>query len=214
MAKNRTAIDVLSAIVTELMVLLLVVLAAGLSVSRLHFRRSRAHAQRRSEASTAGGSTRGRMSDIAGADLLRLLVLALPVAAIVWTVTHEELFRELHDYCVDRSQSADGLALRKCFYVFTCEYCFSHYVAAGMVALTGFHLLLRRLARLSDRLAGPRLGRQSPHQHLRPAAPRHPQRAAGDWPEGSRQRARGRRPDGRAPQFPTSGRRDSGRCSP
>jgi hypothetical protein len=34
MARNRTAIDVFSAIGTELMVLLLVVLAAGLAVSR------------------------------------------------------------------------------------------------------------------------------------------------------------------------------------
>jgi hypothetical protein len=31
---------------------------------------------------------------------------------------------------------------RKFFYVFTCEYCFSHYVALGFLALTGFRLLL------------------------------------------------------------------------
>ena len=31
---------------------------------------------------------------------------------------------------------------RKFFYVFTCEYCFSHYVAAAAVALTGFRLLV------------------------------------------------------------------------
>ena len=31
---------------------------------------------------------------------------------------------------------------RKFFYLFTCEYCFSHYVAAGMVWLTGFTLLV------------------------------------------------------------------------
>ena len=80
------------------------------------------------------------MMDISSADLLRLLVLALPVAAIAWTVTHEELFREVRDYCIHRSQSASSLAGRKFFYVFTCEYCFSHYVAAGMLALTGFHL--------------------------------------------------------------------------
>ena len=46
------------------------------------------------------------MNDVSGADLLNLLILALPVAAIAWTVTHEELFREFHDYCVDRSENA------------------------------------------------------------------------------------------------------------
>ncbi|RPI52398.1 MAG: hypothetical protein EHM55_16585 [Acidobacteria bacterium] len=81
------------------------------------------------------------MIEIASADLLRLLVLALPVAAIVWTITHEDLFREFQDYCVNRSQSAGSLAGRKFFYLFTCEYCFSHYVSAGVLALTGFHLL-------------------------------------------------------------------------
>ena len=81
------------------------------------------------------------MTDITGADLLRLLVLALPVAAISWTITHEELFREVHDYCVDRSKAAPKLPARKFFYLLTCEYCFSHYVSAGMLLLTGFSLL-------------------------------------------------------------------------
>ena len=31
---------------------------------------------------------------------------------------------------------------RKFFYLFTCEYCFSHYVSAATVLGTGFHLLL------------------------------------------------------------------------
>jgi hypothetical protein len=81
------------------------------------------------------------MTDIAAADLLRLLVLALPVAAISWTVTHEELFREFQSYCLDRSQTAQSLPLRKFFYLLTCEYCFSHYVSAAVVLMTGFHLL-------------------------------------------------------------------------
>ena len=34
------------------------------------------------------------------------------------------------------------LVQRKFFYVFTCEYCFSHYVTIGFLAITGFHLLL------------------------------------------------------------------------
>jgi hypothetical protein len=81
------------------------------------------------------------MNEISGADLLTLLTLALPVAAISWAVTHEELFRELHDYCVDRSQTAKRFPVRKFFYLFTCEYCFSHYVSAGVLVATRFTLL-------------------------------------------------------------------------
>ena len=81
------------------------------------------------------------MNDLAAGDLLKLLVLALPVAAITWTVTHEGLFRELHDYCVERSQSASSLTARKFFYLLTCEYCFSHYVSAGVLLATRFTLL-------------------------------------------------------------------------
>ena len=75
------------------------------------------------------------------AGLLVLLVLAMPVAAIAWTVTHEEIFREPRDYCVDRSQHAASLLARKLFYILTCEYCFSHWVALGMLALTDFRLV-------------------------------------------------------------------------
>ena len=71
-----------------------------------------------------------------------LFLLALPVASIAWTVTHEELFRELREICTARSKTCRGLVRRKLFYVFTCEYCFSHYVTAGFLALTGFRLLL------------------------------------------------------------------------
>ncbi len=71
-----------------------------------------------------------------------LLIGAIPIAAVAWTVTHEEVFRELHDYCLDRSQGCRRLASRKFFYLFTCEYCFSHYVAAGYLLLTRFRLLI------------------------------------------------------------------------
>jgi hypothetical protein len=81
------------------------------------------------------------MNDVSGNDLLNLLILALPVAAISWTVTHEELFREFHDYCVVRSENAQSIAPRKFFYLFTCEYCFSHYVSAGALVITRFTLL-------------------------------------------------------------------------
>ena len=81
------------------------------------------------------------MNNVSGAELMNLLILSLPVAAIAWTVTHEELFREFHDYCVARSENARSVAARKFFYLFTCEYCFSHYVSAGVLLATRFRLL-------------------------------------------------------------------------
>jgi hypothetical protein len=76
------------------------------------------------------------------AQLLWLLILAAPVACVAWTVTHEELFAEFHAWCLLRSQKCRRMYARKFFYVFTCEYCFSHYVAAGAVGITGFRLLV------------------------------------------------------------------------
>ena len=74
--------------------------------------------------------------------LLWLFVLAAPVACIAWTVTHEEVFSEVHEWCVKKSKSSRTLVARKFFYLFTCEYCFSHYVALGVVLMTGYRLLL------------------------------------------------------------------------
>jgi hypothetical protein len=70
-------------------------------------------------------------------------VLAIPVAAIAWTVTHEEVFREPREWCAARSRGSRSITGRKFFYLFTCEYCFSHYVSAAAVAVTGFTLLYR-----------------------------------------------------------------------
>lgn len=71
-----------------------------------------------------------------------LVVLALPVACVAWTVTHEELFREPREWLVDCSRNYRHRWQRKFAYALTCEYCFSHYVAAGLVALTNYQLLL------------------------------------------------------------------------
>ena len=71
-----------------------------------------------------------------------LLILPIPIASISWTVTHEELFREMRDYCTSRSRACRRLLERKLFYVATCEYCFTHWVTAAFVAMTGFRLLL------------------------------------------------------------------------
>jgi hypothetical protein len=70
-----------------------------------------------------------------------LFLLASVVACISWTVTHEEIFREIRDKCKERSQTGRWY-VRKFYYVFTCEYCFSHYVTMAILALTGFKLLL------------------------------------------------------------------------
>ena len=76
-----------------------------------------------------------------GQQLLTLIILAIPVASIAWTITHEEIFREAHDYCVEHSKSCRTIVERKFFYLFTCEFCFSHYVAATFLIITRFKLL-------------------------------------------------------------------------
>ena len=73
--------------------------------------------------------------------IIWLFVLALPVAAVAWTVTHEEIFREPRDYCIRQSESNGGLIRRKFFFIFTCEYCFSHYVTIFFLWLTRYKLL-------------------------------------------------------------------------
>jgi hypothetical protein len=70
-----------------------------------------------------------------------LFVLAIPIASIAWTATHEELLREPRDWCVARSKSCKRIVSRKFFYLFTCEYCFSHYVTALVLYVTGYKLL-------------------------------------------------------------------------
>ena len=75
-----------------------------------------------------------------GLQLAYLLVLAIPIACIAWTVTHEEVFREPREYCARRSESGPWYQ-RKFFYLFTCEYCFSHYVAGGILLITNYKLL-------------------------------------------------------------------------
>lgn len=70
-----------------------------------------------------------------------LFILALPVACIAWTVTHEEVFREPREFCMNKSKTCNRLLERKFFYLFTCEYCFSHYVTAVFLVITNYHLL-------------------------------------------------------------------------
>lgn len=76
-----------------------------------------------------------------GVQIILLFVIAIPVACVAWTVTHEEVFREPREYCVDRSKSCRRWYQRKFFYLFTCEYCFSHYVTALFLFVTRYKLL-------------------------------------------------------------------------
>jgi len=75
------------------------------------------------------------------AHIYYLFILALPVACVAWTVTKEEIFREAREFCVDKSKNCNTLVKRKFFYVFTCEYCFSHYVTVVFLIITKYTLL-------------------------------------------------------------------------
>ena len=77
-----------------------------------------------------------------GQQLIGLLILAIPVACVTWTVTHEEVFREPREWCAKKSKFAPNTLQRKFFYLLTCEYCFSRYVAAAFTALSKFQLLV------------------------------------------------------------------------
>jgi hypothetical protein len=76
-----------------------------------------------------------------GAQVAVLFVLAIPIAAVSWTITHEEIVREPREWCLRRSKASRSWIGRKVFYVFTCEYCFSHWVTLAALAATRYHLL-------------------------------------------------------------------------
>lgn len=76
-----------------------------------------------------------------GVQIIELLLIAIPIASISWTITHEEVFREPREFCARCSREASYLIERKFFYLFTCEYCFSHWVAFFFLLITGFKLI-------------------------------------------------------------------------
>jgi hypothetical protein len=77
-----------------------------------------------------------------GTQITWLFIRAIPIACIAWTVTHEEVFREPREYCLNRCHTGKTIVERKFFYLFTCEYCFSHYVTLLMLIITGYKLLM------------------------------------------------------------------------
>lgn len=64
------------------------------------------------------------------------------MSSIAWTVTQEEIFREWREALKEKSESSQNILKRKFFYVFTCEYCFSHWVALVVIVFTGFRLVI------------------------------------------------------------------------
>ena len=74
--------------------------------------------------------------------ILWLFLLSIPIACVAWTVTHEEVFKEPREYCSNRCKTGKTILERKFFYLFTCEYCFSHYVTIFFLFLTGYQLLI------------------------------------------------------------------------
>ncbi|HZL35440.1 MAG TPA: hypothetical protein VFC78_09030 [Tepidisphaeraceae bacterium] len=73
--------------------------------------------------------------------IVELFVLAIPIACVARTVVFEEVFREPRDFCIHRSKTCRNLLQRKFFYLFTCEYCFSHYITLFFMLLARYHLL-------------------------------------------------------------------------
>ena len=76
-----------------------------------------------------------------GLQAVYLFLLAIPVACISWTCTHEEVLREPRERCIRYSKEGRTILVRKFFYLFTCEYCFSHYVTILILLITKYQLL-------------------------------------------------------------------------
>ena len=75
------------------------------------------------------------------AQLITLALLAVPVASVSWTLTHEEVFAEWRNWCLAKSKRCRKLYQRKFFYLFTCEYCLSHWISLVAVIATGFRIV-------------------------------------------------------------------------
>ena len=73
--------------------------------------------------------------------VVSLFIIALPIASLSWTITHEEVLREFRELCVTESKTQRRLCARKFFYLFTCEFCLSHYVALAFLIVTRYKLL-------------------------------------------------------------------------
>lgn len=68
--------------------------------------------------------------------MFNVLLYALVVAVVARAVTAEEIFSEVRDWAKARKTKAG----RKLFYPLTCNFCFSFWVSAFFILLTGFNL--------------------------------------------------------------------------
>ena len=73
--------------------------------------------------------------------IIGLFVLAIPVACVARTVVFEEVFKEPREYCRRMSKACRTAVVRKFFYLFTCEYCFSHWVTLALLVVTRYRLM-------------------------------------------------------------------------
>jgi hypothetical protein len=102
-----------------------------------------------------------------------LFVLAGPVACAAWTVTHEELFAELHAGVCGKAANDEASLRASSSTSSPARYCLSHYVAAVAIALTGFPVARWRMAGAVVCVARRCLGGQCLHEPVRSAAARH-----------------------------------------
>jgi hypothetical protein len=69
-------------------------------------------------------------------------LLAVPVGCIAWTVTQEEIFREMREKLqAYRKRHPESIWRQKLAYAPTCPFCLSHYLTAVCVALFRFRML-------------------------------------------------------------------------
>src|SRR5215217_8133136 len=80
-------------------------------------------------------------TDTIAGQIFWLMILAIPIATIARTVVFEEIFREPREWCERQARDCDSLLKRKFFYLFTCEYCFSHYVTIFFLVITRYKLM-------------------------------------------------------------------------
>lgn len=73
--------------------------------------------------------------EVSWQQIVGLFILAIPIACVARTVVFEDVFREPREWCERMSKRCRSAAARKFFYLFTCEYCFSHWVTLAALLL-------------------------------------------------------------------------------